>query len=94
MAVRFEMVNNSAADDAVDEAKDFGWLKQGIGNRMQMVKHDYVGIDGKATGLSGFSEGVAGYNFEGISAKDRKAVLRHGCDVKSRIVSRNGMHEA
>jgi hypothetical protein len=47
MAVLFEMVNNSATYDAVDKAQDLGWFENGVGYRVQMVRHDDISINRK-----------------------------------------------
>jgi hypothetical protein len=87
MAVLFEMVNNSAAYDAVDVPEDLRWFQNAVGYRVYVVRHYYVGIDRKACRFSGFAESVAGDYFDLVSAKNRQTVFGYGGDVKSRSVS-------
>ncbi len=45
MAVLFEMVNHSAANDAFYVAQDFGGFAMAVRYRMQMVRHQDVSVD-------------------------------------------------
>jgi len=57
MAVRFQMVNNSATDYPIDILKDLRGLKRGVSYGMEMVGHDDVSVDSEAAGLSSFVKG-------------------------------------
>ena len=46
-----------------------------ISYRMQMIRHDDVGINGKPCRLSSLSESVASYDFDRVGAKYWKAVF-------------------
>ena len=94
MAALFEMVNNPAAYDAVYVPQDLGWFEIAISYRVQMIRHYDVGINGEASGPSGFIESIAGYDFDFIRTKDRKAVFGYSGDIESRCISRNSVHEA
>jgi len=87
MAVLIEMVNNTAADDAVHVSDNNRWFEIGIGYRVKVIGHDDVGIDGEACRVSRFIEGIAGYDFDGICTKDWKAVFGYGGEIESRCVS-------
>ncbi len=69
------MVNNSAANYAVNIAESLGRLSMVVSYRMQMIRHYDVSIDGKTCRLSGFIESVTRYAFENSGSKYRKAVL-------------------
>ena len=45
MAALFEMVNNPAAYDAVHVPQDLRRFEIAIGYRVQMIRHDDVGIN-------------------------------------------------
>jgi hypothetical protein len=47
MGVLLEIINNATADDAVNVAESLGRFSVAISYRMQMIRHDDVGIDGK-----------------------------------------------
>jgi len=87
MAVLFQMVNNSTADDAVNVAERFGRLAMVVSYHVEVVRHYDVSIDGKACRPSGFIESVTGYTFDNGGSKYRKAVFGYCGNVKSRIVA-------
>ena len=47
MGVLFEIINNPTADDAVNVAESFRGFAMAVSYRMQMIRHDDVGINGK-----------------------------------------------
>jgi hypothetical protein len=94
MAVLFEMVNNPAAYDAVDVPEDLRWFQNAVSYHVEVVGHNDIGIDGETSRFPSFIQGFAGYDLNLFGSKDGKAVFGYSCDVKSRSVSRNDMHEA
>ena len=47
MCVLFEIINNPATDNTVNVAESLGGLSMVVSYRMQMIRHDDVGIDEK-----------------------------------------------
>ncbi len=87
MAVRFQMVNNSATDYPIDILKDLRGLKRGVSYGMEMVRHNDVSIDVKAAGCSGFIESFASDGFYPVSSKNWQAIFRYRGEIESRSVS-------
>jgi len=94
MAVHFEMVNNPTANDPVDETEHLGWPDVRVGYGMKVVEHENVCVDEETAGSMCLIQSIACNDFEGIGAKDRQPILGHRCDVQSRSISRNNVHEA
>ena len=87
MAVHFQMVNHTAANYAVEVLDDLRRLQHRIGDRVKMVRHEDVGVDGEAAGVSRFIEGFASNDFDGICTENRWAVFGYGSDIESGSVS-------
>jgi len=83
MGVLFEIINNPTADDAVNVAESFGRLSVTISYRMQMIRHNDVGINGKTCRFSSLSESVASYDFDRVGPKYWKAVFGYGGQIIS-----------
>ncbi len=75
MAVLFQMVNNPAADDAVNIAKSLRGFAMAVSYDMEMIWHDDIGIDGKPCRLSRLVESVASDDFESVGTETGRRSL-------------------
>lgn len=84
MAARFQMVNNSAADDAVYVLEHLRWLQSRIRYRVKVVRHDDVGINRKTSRCSRFVESSACDEFDCVGAKNGQTVFCYGSEIERR----------
>ena len=94
MAARFQLVNNSTADDTVYLLEHFRWLQSRIRYRVKVVRHDDIGVNRKTSGCSRFLESGACNKSECFGAKNGQAIFCYGSEIERRNVSGDLMHEA
>jgi hypothetical protein len=79
-----QVLNDSARGDSLNEAQRVGWPTGAIRNNVQMIGHDHISEDQKATRLARLVQRRTEDRLESVRAKYRKAILGNGSDRKTR----------
>ncbi len=87
MAISFEMIYYTAADDAVEIAVNIPRLTLAVGDEMRVVGHYHIRKDQKLAGASSFVDCIASYLGYRIRSENGQTILCYRCEVIGRMIS-------
>jgi hypothetical protein len=72
---RLQIVNHAVSNDALDELQHLRWFERAIRQQMDMIRHDHVSEQQKATRGPRFINGRTSNGLQRISSENRQAVF-------------------